>query len=133
MTRVPLPDRRAHWTQKVHIESNGFFLTVGEYDDGKPGEIWIESHKMGTFARGALDALARMTSIAMQCGCPIKEICKALRGMHFPPNGAVMSASSHVREATSVVDWIAQELELKYGEKNEKDATYISPEWRTGA
>lgn len=133
MTRVPLPDRRVHWTRKVRIEGSGFFLTVGEYDDGRPGEIWIEAHKTGTFARGILDALARMTSIALQCGCPVTEIIKALRGMHFPPNGEVKG--SPFKEATSIADWIAQELEYAYVPKpiEEKVAGYISPSWRSGA
>ncbi len=112
--RVKLPDRRVTWTQKVRIDNTGFFLSVGEYDDGRPGEIWIEAHKMGTFARGVLDTLSRMASIALQSGAPIEEIVKALQGMHFPPSGEVIGEYTQVVSCTSVADWVSQELAHVY-------------------
>lgn len=134
MTRTPLPERRAHWTQKVHIEGQGFYLCVGEYPDGRPGEIWLEAHKLGTFARGILDALARMTSVALQCEAPLVEVIKALKGMNFPPNETIQSENSSVTSVTSIADWIAQELEFVYLNKpKEKVAGFESESWRIGA
>jgi ribonucleoside-diphosphate reductase alpha chain len=114
MTRQKLPSRRAHWTQKVKIENSTYYLCVGEYPDGRPGEIWLEAHKMGTFARGVLDSLARMASIALQCGAGIEDVIKAFQGMCFPPNGEVTGERTDVVEVTSIVDWVAQELSNKY-------------------
>ena len=113
MTRTKLPDRRRQWTQKARIGGNVYYLAVGEYPDGSIGEVFLDAHKHGTFARGILDALARTISVALQCGTPLVEICKALRGLSYPPEGTVMG-SDQVTEATSVVDWIAQELEAAY-------------------
>lgn len=133
-----MPSRRSCWTQSVKIENQRFYLSVGEYVDGRPGEIWLEANKMNTFARGALDSLARITSVALQCGAPITDICSALREMYFPPAGTV-SGSQFISEATSISDWIAQELEQAYvppisgNIQTQKTAGHFSEEWRTGA
>lgn len=137
MPREKLPDRRIHWTQKCKIGGSSFFLTIGEYPDGRPGEIWIEAHKMGTFARGVLDALARMASVALQNGSPVEEIVKTFQGMHFPPEGTIQGEYTQVLEVTSVVDWIAQELTNVYLRKpdpqiEEKAAGYTPEKWRSG-
>jgi len=108
-----LPPRCRHWTQKVHIDGNSFYLAVAEYPDGRPGGIFLDSHKQGTFARGVLDTLARSLSIALQCGTPVAEVVKALRGLDYPPNGTVYGSAT-VSSATSLADWVAQELEAVY-------------------
>jgi ribonucleoside-diphosphate reductase alpha chain len=111
--RERLPDRRASWTQKVHIDGQPVYLCVGEYPDGRPGEVFVDMSRTGTFARGVMDALARMASMALQCGAPLHEVVRSLRGLNFPPNGPV-SGSPNVTEALSVADWIASELEATY-------------------
>lgn len=118
MPRERLPDRRRSFTQKVKIpDATGalqtFYLTMGEYDDGRLGEVWIEAHKEGTFARGVLGALARMVSIALQCGVSVEEVVKTLRHLNFPPRGDV-TGSAAVAKASSVADWVAQEIEAAY-------------------
>jgi hypothetical protein len=118
MSRKRLPDRRPAWIQKCKLLGpNGwqtFYLTCGEYPDGKIGEIFLDAHKEGTFSRGVLSALARVVSIALQHGVPPEEIVKTLRWMNFPPSGEVISELSPVKNCLSVVDWIAQEIELAY-------------------
>ncbi len=111
--REKLPDRRPCWTQSVKIDGQRFYLTVGEYEDGRPGELFIEANKMGTFARGALDSLARTASNLLQHGAPVGEVVHTLRELNFPPSGDVVG-SPLVSRATSVSDWIAQELEAAY-------------------
>lgn len=117
MTRERLPDRRRCWTQKVRIldplGGQTFYLTCGEYPDGRLGEIFLEAHKEGTFARGVLQALARTVSIALQSQAPVGEIVNALRHLNFPPKGDV-AGSATVTKCSSVTDWIAQELEAAY-------------------
>ena len=111
--RDPLPDRRRSWTQRVCIEGQTIYLCVGEYDDGRPGEIFLDASKQGTFLRGVLGSLARMVSIALQCGAEIGVIIHALRGLDYPPAGPV-EGSADVKECLSVTDWIASELEARY-------------------
>lgn len=86
---------------------------MGEYEDGRPGEIWIVVAKAGSFIRGALDNLARMVSTALQCGTPLEEVVKSLRGLNYPPNGLV-TGSPFFSGCLSVGDWVAKELEYAY-------------------
>lgn len=111
--REPLPDRRRSWTQRVKIGGQTVHLCVGEYPDGRPGEIFVDVAQQGTFLRGVMAALARTVSIALQCGADIGLVCHALRAANYPPNGDVLG-SPFVSSATSVTDWIAQELEARY-------------------
>lgn len=113
------PHRRRAWTQKVTIGGQTFYLTVGEYEDGRPAEIFIEAHKEGSFARGILSSLARMTSMSLQCGAEVADVVKSLRHINFPPNGCVIGSKT-VSRASSVSDWIAQELESNYLKKPEE-------------
>jgi ribonucleoside-diphosphate reductase alpha chain len=140
VAREPLPDRRRSWTQKVHIpdatgQPQTFYLCVGEYPDGRPGEVWIDAHKEGTFTRGVLSALARMVSIALQSGVGLAEVCDTLRHLNFPPRGPV-EGSAFVASCASVPDWIAAELEAAYlkpvAPPPEKVAGYRPEEWRSG-
>ena len=116
MPREKMSDRRASWTQRVELEGQKFYATFGEYADGRLGEVFVVvgTGIEGTFARGVLDGLARMTSLAIQCGCPLADVVKALRGINFPPNGKVVGSGSLVKDCTSVVDWLAQEMEAAY-------------------
>lgn len=110
---MTLPARRKSWTQKVRIGGQTLHLTVGEYPDGRPGEVFLNVSKTGSFNRGVMETLAMNISKALQTGVPVEEVVKANRGLDFPPNGAV-EGSAFVREATSVPDWVAQELEAAY-------------------
>lgn len=109
-----LPARRRNWTQSVTVGGQRVYLCVGEYEDGRPGEIFVDVSKQGTFLRGVMGALARMVSIALQCGAEVGIVAHALRGLHYPPNGPVVG-SSVVKECDSVTDWIAAELGARYG------------------
>lgn len=129
MSRERLPSRRRCFTQKVRInDTDGvpqtFYLTTGEYPDGRLGEIFIEAHKEGTFARGVLSALARMTWMALQYGADVRDIVHALRHLNFPPRG-VVEGSAATELCSSVPDWIAQELDAHYLNK-------VSPEDTSG-
>lgn len=111
--RTRPPDRRATWRQKARISGQKFFVDFGEYDDGRLCEIFVEAAKEGAFVRGILGALARMVSMSLQCGATPQEVCKALRYCTFEPNGDV-TGSPAVKTCTSLVDWIAQEIEAAY-------------------
>lgn len=147
MARQPLPDRRRTWRQKVRIvdSSSGahtFYVGFGEYDDGRLAEIFITSHKTGSFVRGALDSLARSVSLALQSGTFPLDMAHQLRGQNYPPQGKVEAEGSTVTECTSIADYIGQEIEACYGEDGkrlgdsplpDKSGGYISEDWRSGA
>lgn len=111
--RETLPDRRHSWTQKVRIDGQTVHMGVGEYPDGRPGEIFIDVAKQGTFLRGVMSALARTISIALQCGADVGVIVHALRGLEYPPSGRV-EGSRAVDSCSSVTDWVASELRAAY-------------------
>ena len=111
--RESLPDRRRSWTQTVRIGGQRVYLCVGEYDDGRPGEIFVDVSKTGTFLRGVMGTLARMASMALQCGAGVETIVHSLRGLDYPPHGPV-EGSDAVTECLSVTDWIAAELAARY-------------------
>lgn len=113
LMRKPLPDRRHSWIQRVRIDNHTVYLCVGEYEDGRPGEIFIDVSKEGTFLRGVMGSLARVISIALQSGAGVELIVHSLRGLDYPPAGLV-EGSAYVKDCISVVDWIASELEARY-------------------
>lgn len=115
--RQPLPDRRRSWTQKVKIGGQTCYLTVGEYDDGRPGEIFFDVARAGTFIRGVMGDLARTISLALQCGAPVDTVIYMLRGADYPPCG-IVEGSPNVKSAESITDWIASELEAVYVTKS---------------
>lgn len=112
LMRQPLPERRRNRTTTVRIGGQRVYMCVGEYEDGRPGEVFIDVAKCGTFVRGVMGALARMASISLQCGAGVDVVCHALRGLTYPPNGVVEGTD---RVVASVTDWIADELEALYG------------------
>lgn len=122
--RELLPDRRNTWTQRVTIEGHELYLCVGEYDDGRVGEIFVDVSKEGTFVRGVMSTLARVISICLQCGADVHTICHALRGIDFPPSGQVIG-SNYVTECYSIADWIASELEVRYINRQIEDKGLI--------
>lgn len=123
LMRKPLPARRRSWCQKVKIGGQTIYLSVGEYEDGKPGEIFVDMSKEGTTMRGVMGTLARTISIALQCGAEVDMIVHALRGLDYPPDGPV-DGSDTVTECYSITDWIAQELEARYMSGESEEVEY---------
>lgn len=119
--REALPDRRRSWTRHVRIDGHSFYMGVGLYEDGRLGEIWLDTAKDGTFLRGVMGDLARTISIMLQCGAGVETAIYTLKGHYYPPCGQV-EGSPNVQYCESVTDWIAQELEAEFLNKvNECD------------
>jgi ribonucleoside-diphosphate reductase alpha chain len=95
------------------------YLGLGEDAAGKLCEVFITCNKEGTLVRGLLDALARVASTALQCGASPGEVAKSLRHCNFPPNGAALR-NGDTLECSSIADWVAQEIEAAYGDKDAK-------------
>ncbi|MDP3685897.1 MAG: vitamin B12-dependent ribonucleotide reductase, partial [bacterium] len=110
--RVKLPRERSAITRKVNLAGEEFYLTVGLYPDGKPGELFITMGKEGSFASGLADAFAKMVSLTLQYGVPIEHIIRQLRHMRFSPDG--FTGDPDIPTAGSVVDFLAQWLEKTF-------------------
>lgn len=104
--RRRLSKQRTSITRKVVIGKHKMFLTVGLYDDGKPGELFIIMNQQGSFAAGMADSFAKMVSIGLQYGVPIETIVSQLRHMRFQPMG--FTGDSDITSTSSISDFIAQ-------------------------
>lgn len=116
-SRERLPETRSGVTRRFTIHDPegevDVYCTVGEYPDGRLGEIFLRVGKTGGLASGALDATAIVTSIALQHGVPLRAITSKLRGMRFPPAG--LTGDPQFPTAASILDVVARYLDAKYG------------------
>lgn len=90
---------------------DGYF-TVGEYDDGQPGELFVNISKQGSTLSGLMDSFAISVSHGLQYGVPLKSYVKTLRGTSFAPAG--ITDDAEIRTATSITDYIMRRLALDY-------------------
>jgi len=88
------------------------YFTANMFDDGRVGEIFITADQAGTFTRGALDAFAMMTSIALQHGATVQDIVAKLKGTKFGPDGSTRDPL--IPRCSSPFDLLAKWLELKF-------------------
>jgi ribonucleoside-diphosphate reductase alpha chain len=116
--RVKLPRERQAVTRKVNLAGQEFYVTVGMYPDGKPGEVFITMSQEGTFASGMADAFAKILSIALQYGVPVDNVIRQLRHMRFAPDG--FTGDPDLPTASSVVDFLAQWLAKTFPDGNWK-------------
>jgi ribonucleoside-diphosphate reductase alpha chain len=110
--RRRLSDERAAVTHKFSIAGHEGYLTVGLYEDGTPGEIFVTMAKEGSAVSGLVDAVATLTSIALQYGVPLEVLCKKFIHTRFEPNG--FTNNPNIPMAKSVLDYIFRWLELKF-------------------
>ena len=88
------------------------YVTVGEYEDGMPGEIFITVAKMGSTLAGLMDAFGRSVSYGLQYGVPLKAYVRGMSNTNFAPFGS--TDDPEVKTATSIVDYIFRRLALEY-------------------
>ena len=112
VTRRTLPDDRKAVTHKFDIAGNEGYITVGLYDDGTPGEIFLLMAKEGSTTSGFADAFARAVSIALQYGVPFEVLAEEFKGMRFEPSG--QTKHSYIESAKSVVDYIFHWMALRF-------------------
>jgi ribonucleoside-diphosphate reductase alpha chain len=110
--RHKLPDERKSITHKFTVGGHEGYLTVGMYDDGAPGEIFVKMAKEGSTLSGFMDGLALSISIGLQYGVPLKAIVDKLTNTRFEPSGFTENPS--IRYASSVLDYIARWLGGKF-------------------
>lgn len=110
--RRRLPDERNSITHKFEIGTHTGYVTVGLYEDGKPGEIFVSMSKEGSTLAGLLDALATSVSIGLQYGVPLNTLVAKFSHVRFEPSG--FTQNPNIRVAKSVVDYIFRWLGTKF-------------------
>ena len=106
--REKLPVERASITHKFSVGGHEGYITVGMYEDGRPGEIFIKMSKEGSTLSGVMDGLALTLSIGLQYGVPLKVLVDKLLNTRFEPSG--ITANPNIRFVSSVLDYIARWL-----------------------
>ncbi len=111
--RRRLPDERPAITHKFRVGEQEGYITVGLYDDGSPGELFITISKEGSTIRGLMDSVAVLTSLALQYGVPLEDLSKKFRGVHFEPAG--LTNNKELPTASSLIDYVFRWLESRFG------------------
>lgn len=107
-----LPQIRNSRTYKFHIADLKGFFTVSEYEDGTPGELFINVSKQGSTLSGLMDSFAISVSHGLQYGVPLKSYVKTLMGTTFAPSG--ITDDKDIRTASSITDYIFRRLARDY-------------------
>jgi ribonucleoside-diphosphate reductase alpha chain len=116
--RRRLPDERRSLTHKFSINGHEGYITVGCYEDGSPGEIWLTMAKEGSTISGLMDAFATSISLALQYGVPLKALVDKFSHMRFEPSG--FTKNPEIPIAKSLTDYIFRWLASKFLSAEEK-------------
>ena len=111
-SRRRLPDERLAITHHFSIAGHEGYLTVGLYEDGSPGEIFITMAKQGSTISGLMDSFATVVSLALQHGVPLEVLCAKFSHTRFEPSG--WSGNPKIGYATSIVDYMFRWIQLKF-------------------
>jgi ribonucleoside-diphosphate reductase alpha chain len=106
--REKMPVERASVTHKFSVGGHEGYITVGMYDDGRPGEVFIKMAKEGSTLSGIMDGLALTISLGLQYGVPLKVFVDKLLNTRFEPSG--ITPNPNIRFVSSVLDYIARWL-----------------------
>jgi len=119
--RFSMPDRRKGYIQKATIGDHKIYLHTGEYEDGKIGEIFIDTSKEGELVKALMNNFAIAISLGLQYGVPLDEFINAYVGTKFEPSGKVYG-NDRILSATSMLDYIFRELAISY--QNREDLAH---------
>src|SRR5262245_42225180 len=110
--RRVLPATRSSLTHKFTVSGHEGYLTVGLFEDGRPGEVFIKIAKEGSTLSGLIQGFCRAFSLALQYGLPLPDAVDRFRGMRFEPSGVTNNPA--IPQATSVLDYVARYLEINF-------------------
>ncbi len=119
--RFSMPDRRKGYIQKATIGDHKVYLHTGEYEDGKIGEIFIDTSKEGELVKALMNNFAIAVSLGLQYGVPLDEFISAFVGTKFEPSGKVLG-NDRILSASSILDYIFRELAISY--QNREDLAH---------
>ena len=111
--RFGMPDRRKGYIQKATIGDHKVYLHTGEYEDGKIGEIFIDTSKEGELVKALMNNFAIAISLGLQYGVPLDEFVSAYVDTKFEPSGKVYG-NDRILSASSILDYIFRELAISY-------------------
>ena len=111
--RFGMPDRRKGYIQKATIGDHKVYLHTGEYEDGKIGEIFIDTSKEGELVKALMNNFAIAVSLGLQYGVPLDEFVSAFVETKFEPSGKV-EGNDRILSASSILDYIFRELAISY-------------------
>lgn len=110
--RYKLPDERASFTHKFSIGGHEGYITVGLYQDGCPGEIFVRMAKEGSVIAGLMDSFATSISLALQHGVPLGVLIEKFKGTRFEPSG--FTGNQEIPIATSIMDYLFRWLAIRF-------------------
>jgi ribonucleoside-diphosphate reductase alpha chain len=119
--RFGMPDRRKGYIQKATIGNHKVYLHTGEYEDGKIGEIFIDTSKEGELVKALMNNFAIAISLGLQYGVPLDEFISAYVDTKFEPSGKV-HGNDRIMSASSILDYIFRELAISY--QNREDLAH---------
>ena len=110
--RRRLPETRAALNHKFDIAGHEGYLTVGLFENGQPGEMFITMAKEGSTIGGLMDSIATLTSMSLQYGVPLEALVKKFSHQRFEPSG--FTKNPEIRNATSITDYIFRWLAFQF-------------------
>ena len=110
--RYKLPDERASFTHKFSIGGHEGYITVGMYEDGSPGEIFVRMAKEGSVIAGLMDSFATAISLSLQHGVPLHVLIDKFKGTRFEPSG--FTGNQEIPIATSIMDYLFRWLAIRF-------------------
>ena len=115
--RRRLPNERSSITHKFSVAGHEGYITVGFYEDGSPGEVFLKMSKEGSVISGLMDTIATMTSISLQYGVPLESLVSKFSHVGFEPAG--FTNNKDIPIAKSIIDYVFRWLGLKFVPQSE--------------
>ncbi len=119
--RKTLPPTHTSVTHKFSVNGHEGYLTVGLFEDGMPGEIFIKMSKEGSTLSGLIQGFCRAFSLAIQYGLPLADAVERFRNMRFDPMG--QTSNPKIPQATSILDYVAQYLDFEFNLLSSREAS----------
>ncbi len=113
MKKEKLPMRRRCFTREIKINGKTICFNVGEYEDGRLGEIFVDVDDMGSSFSAMMHCFCILLSKALQYGMPLEEVIQTFIHTRFEPAGRV-TGHEHIASCSSIVDFIFKELAIEY-------------------
>lgn len=125
--RRRLPDTRKSLTHKFSVGGSEGYLTIGQFEDGSPGEVFIQMAKAGSTINGLMDTIGTLLSLSLQYGVPLETVVRKFSHTRFEPEG--LTRNPDIPFAKSVVDYVARFLGMEYiaGYREQMSPNLIPP------
>jgi ribonucleoside-diphosphate reductase alpha chain len=123
--RQRLPDTRQSLTHKFRVGDCEGYITVGLFQDGRPGEVFIKVAKDGTAISGLADTVGVLTSLALQYGVPVETLARKFEYVRFEPSG--WTQNEEIRQAHSLIDYVFRWLGMQFSPTYRNSYRKVAP------